>query len=124
MANEMPHDPEADARVELAELQDEAIDDSVLHRLFEDLDALAEIIEVRVKGAPVERAQDRTVRLRDALDLLLEGRIRGAQVVYEYRGRTWCDTIVRHEGGQRLVRMESPRRPASAALWGEEPPAR
>ena len=99
--------------IELAELQDETIDDGILRRLFEDLEALAEIAEVHVKGAPTRHAQDRGVGLREALDLLLAGRVRGAQVVYEYGGRTWCDTIIRQPAGHRLVRIESPRRAAS-----------
>ena len=98
---------------EPAELQAENLDEALLRRLFEDLDALAAIDEVRVKGAAGQPAQEQSVGLREARDLLLAGRIRAAQVVYEYRGRTWCDTVLRTADGHRLVRMESPRRAAS-----------
>ncbi len=107
-------DPD-DAPLELAELQDETIDDAILRRLFEDLDALAEIREVQVKGAADQYAQDRPVKLREALGLLLAGRVRGAQVLYEYDGRTWCDTVIRQSAGHRLIRIETPRRAASVA---------
>jgi hypothetical protein len=55
------------------------------------------------------------VRLREALGLLLAGRIRGAQVLYEYAGHTWCDTVIRQRAGHRLIRIETPRRAASVA---------
>jgi len=109
MANDPGHEPP----VELAELQDETIDDAILQRLFEDLDALAEIHAVHVKGAPRRRAQEQPVELREAFELLRAGRIRGAQVLYEYDGRSWCDTIIRQRDGHRLTRIEAPRRVAS-----------
>lgn len=104
-----------DAPLELAELQDKTIDDGILRRLFEDLGALAQIHAVHVKGAPSRRAQDRPVELREALELLLAGRIRGAQVLYEYDGRSWCDTVIRQPDGHRLIRIEAPQRAASLA---------
>lgn len=111
----MASDAPPDAPVELVELQDETIDDGIVRRLFEDLDALAEIHVVHVKGASCARAQDRPVELREALELLLAGRIRGAQVLYEYDGRSWCDTIICKRDGHRLIRIEAPRRAESLA---------
>ncbi len=111
----MTGDASEPERLELAELQDETIDAGILRRLFEDLDALAQIHAVHVKGAAGRRAQDRPVELGEALGLLLAGRIRGAQVLYEYDGRSWCDTIIRQRDGHRLIRIEAPRRAESLA---------
>lgn len=99
--------------LELAELQDEIIDDAILCCLFEDLEALADIREVRVKGASDRHAQDRPVEPGRALELLLARRVRGAQLLYEYDGRAWCDTVIRQKEGHRLIRIEAPRRAAS-----------
>ena len=115
MGDERSFGTEGEAPLELPKLQAESLDEALLKRLFEGLDALAAIDEVRVKGAAAAYAGERPVALREALELLLAGRIRAAQVVYEYRGRTWCDTVLRSGDGHRLVRMESPRRAASCA---------
>jgi hypothetical protein len=77
--------------------------------LFRDWGAL-DTIEVSVKRAECAYVQESEVwtlaRARDALE---SGSVRAMQVRYVHEGRAWTDTLLRHSGGLRLVRMAAVR---------------
>ena len=73
--------------------------------LFGDLMALPGGVEVRLKAGPEVRAQVGVVALDRAQDLLLDGMVRGVQLVYTHDGQTWFDTVMRRGEGFEVVRM-------------------
>lgn len=92
----------------LPPLQTALLDAVDVDRLLSDIAACGELIEVRVKGAPCERAEaggSALARARMALD----GGALGVQLRYRHDGREWWDTLVRASGGVRLVRVEATR---------------
>jgi hypothetical protein len=81
------------------------LDEETSLALFRDwgaLDAIAVSVK-RAERAYVEESEVWTLtRAREALE---SGSVRAIQVRYVHEGRTWTDTLLRHPGGLRLVRM-------------------
>lgn len=96
--------------IPLPDLQDQDIDEATLRRLAFDIDAAADLIEVRYKGGAQAHAARAAPSLEEAVTALLERRVLGIQLRYRYGGRQWWDTLLRTEGGVRLVRIEQPGR--------------
>jgi hypothetical protein len=81
---------------------------SVVDELFDDLAALAQHVEVRLKLVGRARAEAGTTDLAGARRALVDGSAIGAQIRYVHAGQPWCDTLVREAEGLRLIRMASP----------------
>lgn len=91
---------------DLPELQDQRLDEATVAALFDDLAALATIVEVRLKAGP-RRAEAGAVTLAEARAAWEAGEVRGVQVRYTYAGDVWLDTLLRGPDGVRLVRMRA-----------------
>lgn len=81
------------------------LDEETSLALFRDWGAL-DAIEVSVKRA--ERAyvlEHEAWTLTAARAALESGAVRAIQVRYVHEDRAWTDTLLRHPGGLRLVRM-------------------
>jgi hypothetical protein len=89
----------------LAELQDAVVDDDTLRRLFGDLAALAEILDLRIKGGATDHATGGT-SLETARAALASGA--AVQIVYRYQGARWIDTLIPGARGTRIVRSRAP----------------
>jgi hypothetical protein len=90
----------------LADLQDAELDRETLDQLFFDLSQLAQLVEVRVKGAVDGYAAEAQPTLEKASTLLAEGF--AVQLRYIYQGSEWIDTLLPLEGGARLIRVRPP----------------
>jgi hypothetical protein len=94
-----------DDAAELPKLYEGRIDAGTLAQLFVDLDACAELIEVRLKGSANELATQ-TTGLREAQRLLADGAVRGVRLTYLFEGVVWQDTLLLSDDGDlRLVRV-------------------
>lgn len=92
----------------LPELQDAVIPWEVVDQLLHDIEAVAHIHEVLVKGAAAGRARGAPVDLGGARAALLDGSAVGIQIRYRHAGEEWCDTLLRTAGGVRIVRSAVP----------------
>ncbi|MFN7135303.1 MAG: hypothetical protein ACK4N5_24730, partial [Myxococcales bacterium] len=95
-----------DARGPLPELQDTLLDADTLERLFTDVGACAELVEIMFKGGEQRYAQSARRDLTLAGEALLAGAVVAVQLRYRYRGVEWWDTLLREQAGVRLVRMQ------------------
>ncbi len=93
-------------------LHQAVLDEPTVRRLFADLQACAEVFEVRAKQAAREQTRDEQILLDEARDRLLDGSARGVQVRYRYQGEEWWDTLLRTESGFRLTRIRQDAGPA------------
>ena len=93
----------------LPELTGAILDAATLDRLFADLEACTEILEIQVKTGARDMVGGGGGRagpgLREARDMLASGSVRAVQIRYGYDGGTWCDTLMVLPQGVRLVRM-------------------
>ncbi len=92
-------DPSADT----PELHEAILDNDGVDCVLADLDDFAEDLEVYAKSPNGD-----THRLSDiveARDDFLRGRFVGLQLMYRFADRLWVDTLLRADGGARLVRM-------------------
>jgi hypothetical protein len=91
--------------VDLPPVYQAELDEQTAVALFRDWSAL-DAVAVSVKRAEHAYVQESEVwtlaRARDALE---SGNVRAIQVRYVHESRTWTDTLMRHPGGLRLVRM-------------------
>ena len=92
----------------LPPLQTATLDEDTLDRLFQDISALASPPEVIVKWAPCEHTPDDHTSLVEARRALGDGRAFGLQLRYRLDGALWFDTLLRTDGGVRLVRIAHP----------------
>jgi hypothetical protein len=97
--------------LELPSLQQAELAWTKVHELLDDLHALVQVLEVRLKGVVDGHAEATTVDLATARNALAAGTALAVQVRYLHRGRPWCDTLVRSGEGVRLVRIEIPTPP-------------
>jgi hypothetical protein len=92
--------------LELPPLHEAVLDAAWLTRLEEDLVTCARIEAVvprqRVRG----HAAPASTTLREGFQGLRSGAILGLQVRYQHDGRAWCDTLMPHANGFRLVRID------------------
>lgn len=92
-----------DASRELPALQEAALDWDDLDCVLADLDDFAEILDLRGRnGREMESAPIDIVAARDAL---VSGELQGLQIRYAFADQVWVDTLLREDGGARLVRM-------------------
>lgn len=101
------HDMSDPDDVPLPPLQDTTLDEATLDALFLDVGALAELVAVVVR--PREGlARSVGASLEAAREALRSGEAAGVQLRYRLQGSEWWDTLMRVEGGVRLVRIEHP----------------
>jgi len=96
---ELPDTPQ------LADLHEALLDAPTLDRLFDDIAAATELLEVTIKGGRLQRAGDAPVQLEAARALLASGAARGVQIRYRFEGAEWWDTLLTVSEGVRLVRI-------------------
>ena len=87
------------------------LDGPLFEALLEDLDAHAQIVEVRTKRAAEAHADDARVSLDQARMLLLLGQVRGVQIRYVHQGIEWIDTLIRRPRAIELFRVRVPGQP-------------
>ncbi|WP_164002865.1 hypothetical protein [Pyxidicoccus caerfyrddinensis] len=89
----------------LPSLQQADLDAATLARLVSDIQRLAVVDEVLLKGADASMASTQRRTLAEAVDALQQGLVMGVQVRYRYQGQSWWDTLLRAPQGIRLVRI-------------------
>lgn len=94
-----------ESQAPLPELQQQVLDAEMLADYRNDLEQLAELLEVKTRAAAPACGMDLPVPLREALEGLQQGRFRGVQVRYRFQGRSWWDTLLTGAGGIRLTRI-------------------
>lgn len=99
-------------RVALAELTSGELDAAQLQAWATELVELTDDLEVRLKGAGAQRADQAAVTLAQGLQALASGAAAAMQVRYTFEERQWADTLVpRPGGGVRLLRAALPEAP-------------
>ena len=87
-----PYDtPDQDAAPELLEAH---WDLEQVVQLFRDLNEGADVQHVQVRTASDGRAQDQSVTLLEAKELLEKGEARAIQIRYDFDEQNWCDTLM------------------------------
>jgi MauM/NapG family ferredoxin protein len=107
--------PEIAEEIQLPPLHEGLLDVDQLHALARDLEAVAEVFEVRTKGAPRGHSSAEPLDLMQAMQRLESGEVRGVQVSYCYQDEVWCDTILALSTGFRVLRMATPEAPEPRA---------
>lgn len=91
--------------IDMPDVHQADIAPETLDELLRDVEVAAELLGVTVKGGPRRRAADAPVSLAEARQLLTRGSVRGVQLRYRYEGVQWWDTVLRTDGGYRVVRV-------------------
>ncbi|EMI19924.1 hypothetical protein RMSM_03141 [Rhodopirellula maiorica SM1] len=87
-----PYDtPDQDAAPEILEAHWEL---EQVFQLFDDLSQGANVQHVQVRTASGGRAQDQSVTLLEAKELLKNGDARAIQIRYTFEAQDWCDTLM------------------------------
>lgn len=102
---------EAGGAIDFPELRQSKVGRRGLREYFDDLRHVADVENVRVKGAAAEYADDREVGLERAFELLVKGEVRGVQIRYVWRDEAWWDTLLCQEDGIELTRVQPPEFP-------------
>jgi hypothetical protein len=98
--------------VPIADLTSGELDAAQLQAWAGELHALAEGLEVRLKGPGVQRAANTAFALAEALEALTSGAAVAMQVRYRYDDRQWADTLTPLTGGRtRVLRAALPDQP-------------
>ena len=82
------------------------LDPQRLAELFSDLALCADVTGILLKGGALLHAGEAPVTLAEARARLESGTVHGVQIRYRFEGRAWCDTLLRGQGGVRVVRMD------------------
>lgn len=105
---DQPSDQEL-GRVPIAELTSGELDAAQLQAWASELLALADELEVRLKGPGLLRAANATVTLAEGLEALTSGAAAAMQVRYSYDDGQWADTLMPlADGRMRVVRAALP----------------
>jgi len=81
------------------------LDAASVSALFTDLSAMAQVLEVRVKGGAQAYAGGASVGLLEARGSFERREVLGVQVRYLHDGGEWCDTLMRAGDAVRIVRV-------------------
>lgn len=93
--------------VRLADIREAMLDDAELRSLFSDIATYGKVLEATVKPSP--RSRPELIRRLPELYLkLVERRVFGAQIRYEFDDGVWLDTLMATPSGVRLVRVRLP----------------
>ena len=90
----------------LPTIWDKLLDPTTLDQYFKDLATHAEIISVQEKQSPTEYVHENTMDLSVALEKVMSGDARAVQIRYCFEEQVWCDTLMQHASGVKLVRMQ------------------
>lgn len=92
----------------LPDMQTSDLDRETLESLIKDIEDCTNVLEVIPKyGAESYVADQSNLTLREAYLMLVDRRLRGMQIRYEYHGSQWWDTLMASgESGVRLVRIK------------------
>lgn len=90
---------------DLPPLEEGLQDAAGLARLLADIEACTRLLEVRLKGARRQRAQDGQASVAAVHAMLLDATCRGVQLRYRFQDAEWWDTIMPAPGGFRVVRI-------------------
>jgi hypothetical protein len=82
------------------------LDRAGLKQLFFDIEHAAQFLGARIKVAAGRNSSETECGLAEAFEALDTGNAMGVQLHYEHKQRLWCDTILRHAGGYRVVRVD------------------
>jgi hypothetical protein len=93
--------------VRLSEIKEAILDDAQLRTLFADIATYGKVQEVTMKASPRSRPEN-VRRLPELYLKLVERRLYGAQIRYEFESAAWLDTLVTTPAGCRLVRVRLP----------------
>jgi len=96
-----------DSGVRLADIKEAVLDDAELRTLFADIATYGKVLEVRMKASP-RATPDPVRRLPELYLKLVERRVYGAQIRYEFEKACWLDTLITTPAGCRLVRVRLP----------------
>lgn len=92
----------------LAELTQAVLDHATLEALVRDLGSQTQILSLTTKQGEQRRAQSAGDSLVEAVEALKQGKLRGVQVHYLWRGQEWLDTLLRGPEGIKIVRTLAP----------------
>jgi len=96
----------------LPDVHNVVLDTATLAELFGDLEACADIQEIRLKSAATARADAGTItELYELLPLIEKRAVRGVQIRYRFEGKDWLDTLLVGANAIELVRIEVPQPP-------------
>ena len=90
----------------LPTIWDKLLDSNTLDQYFKDLVTHAEIISVQQKQSPMEYVHENTMDLSVAREKVMSGDARAVQIRYRFEEQEWCDTLMQHASGVKLVRMQ------------------
>ncbi|AWV89974.1 hypothetical protein [Bradymonas sediminis] len=90
---------------ELPEINQGLLDAATLAQYYQDLE-LTRVFGVMVKGGPERYANEQSVPLETARQLLADGLCHGIQIRYIWQDEEWWDTLVGTGDGVRLVRIK------------------
>lgn len=96
-----------DSGIRLSEIKEAVLDDAELRTLFADIATYGKVQEVTMKASP-RSIPDVVRRLPELYLKLIERRVYGAQIRYEFENACWLDTLITTPGGCRLVRVRLP----------------
>ena len=87
------------------------LDSAQCDELFADIVSNTDVtrVKVRLKRSPGNNTMhdvDRSTKIENARRLLLEGAASMVQIHYRYQQSQWCDTLLAHSTGVRLIRMQ------------------
>jgi len=89
----------------LPTIWDKLLDPATLDQYFKDLATHAEMISVQQKQSQTEYVHENTIDLSVAREKVMSGDARAVQIRYRFDEQEWCDTLLRHTSGVKLIRM-------------------
>lgn len=90
----------------LPTIWDKLLDPATLDQYFKDLAGHAELISVLEKNSPTDYVEDIPMDLAVAREKVMTGDARAVQIRYRFEAQEWCDTLIRHAAGVKLIRMQ------------------
>ncbi|HEX5789632.1 MAG TPA: hypothetical protein VFY13_00700 [Luteolibacter sp.] len=92
--------------IPMPELQQSDLDLATLRRLFDDVAACTELLEVVPKHAAGFVGEGQTMSAEEGFAGLVSGQLRGLQLRYLHEGQLWWDTLMASGPGTfRIVRI-------------------
>lgn len=95
-----------DQEIVLPPVHEGRLDRAGLEQLFFDIEHGARFISARIKRAATQNSSETECSLASALEALDAGHAMAVQIHYHHQQRSWCDTILCHDGGYRVVRVD------------------
>ena len=106
MKNQAKPDHPSHETLSLPDLQNAWIDNETAEKLFDDIAACAEVLEVIPRLATGHYALPGFMSLEAGRHLFFSGQAGGLQIRYRHAGSEWWDTLMHREDKIRVVRIE------------------